>query len=173
MPAYLVGFQFWKANARKFYAIPDKDRQQSSRGQKKRQRMSDSTFETSTIQGESEDVSHLKQLKDMMTAIKASNDTILQLTKDSKVPLGLKKLLTDALKCHICQAVPFKPSIVMTKCCKSILGCESCVNNWYSGPDALTKTCPRCRAERGFCETMRVLGLDELAAGVKSILGDD
>ncbi|KAL5496426.1 hypothetical protein EMCRGX_G012706 [Ephydatia muelleri] len=112
------GFLFWKANARKFYAVPEVDTQ-TSRRQKKRQRLSDSstTLETTSNVTDSDDQLH--------------------------------------------------------KCCKTILGCEACVNLWYSGPDALEKTCPRCRAKRGFCETMVVLGLDELVAGAKSILGDD
>ena len=54
-----------------------------------------------------------------------------------------------------------QPPVVVAKCCKSILGCESCTNNWYSGPDAMTKTCPLCRAERGFTETMILNGLHD------------
>ena len=103
-----------------------------------------------------------------MAAIKASSDTILQLTKDSKIPLGLKHFLADAFNCHMCSTC-----IVLAKCCKTILDCEACANLWYSGLDALEKTCPRCRAMRGFCETMVVLGLDELVAGAKRILGDN
>ena len=59
--------------------------------------------------------------------------------------------------------------ILLAKCCKSIIGCEECVNRWYSGPDALTKSCPRCRSERGYNETMRVLGLDDLLTGLKRL----
>ncbi|KAL5463152.1 hypothetical protein EMCRGX_G032028 [Ephydatia muelleri] len=114
--------------------------QQTSRRQKKRQRLSDSstTLETTSNVTDSDDQLH-KVKEDILAAIRASSDTILQLTKDSNIPLG----------------------------------CEACVNLWYSGPDALEKTCPRCRAKREFCETMVVLGLDELVAGAKSILGDD
>lgn len=151
------------------------DTQQTSR-KKKRRRLSDSTnLEATTNVTDSEDANHLQlqELKeDVLAAIKASNDTILQLTKDSKIPLGLKHLLADAFKCHICRSCIQSP-LVLAKCCKTVIGCESCVNSWYSGPDALSKTCPRCRAEKGFCETMRILGLDELVAGVKRILGGD
>ena len=50
--------------------------------------------------------------------------------------------------------IPIRPPAILSKCCKSsIIGCERCVNKWYSGTEALTKTCPSCRAERGYCDT--------------------
>jgi len=36
-----------------------------------------------------------------------------------------------------------------------------CANSWYSGPEAMMKTCPLCRAERGFTETMILNGLHD------------
>jgi len=35
------------------------------------------------------------------------------------------------------------------------------VDTWYSGEDAMRKTCPICRAERGCNETMVLRGLSE------------
>ena len=35
------------------------------------------------------------------------------------------------------------PSIIISKCCKTVVGCEKCVNEW-------------CRAERGYNETYYV-----------------
>eukprot|EP00731_Ephydatia_muelleri_P007920 Em0004g258a len=53
------GFLFWKANARKFYAVPEVDTQ-TSRRQKKRQRLSDSstTLETTSNVTDSDDQLH-------------------------------------------------------------------------------------------------------------------
>ena len=39
---------------------------------------------------------------------------------------------------------------------------EECTNRRYSGPDVPTKTCPKCREERGYTETMVLHGLDDL-----------
>lgn len=91
-----------------------------------------------------------------MNSIKISIEDINLFTRDtqSKLPIGLKRALQENFKCKICHSSPMQPPVVVAKCCKSILGCESCTNNWYSGPDAMTKTCPLCRAERGFTETM-------------------
>ena len=96
----------------------------------------------------------------------------MAVTKNSKLPLGLKKTLTDCLKCTIC-AGPMKPPVIVTKCCKSLLGCEPCVNSWYSGQDALTKTCPKCRSARGYNETMILHGLDPLLQMHNKLEGDD
>ena len=58
----------------------------------------------------------------------------------------------------------------MSKCCKTIIGCESCVNVWYSGAEALTKACPACRAERGYSETVILRGLDTFLDEIKHVI---
>ena len=93
--------------------------------------------------------------------------SLLHVTKDMQP--GLKLLLTDALKCKICLDSPAKPPLILAKCCKSILGCQQCVNGWYKD-GGLTKSCPACRSPRGLSETMVLLGLDELAEGVRDVL---
>ena len=103
-------------------------------------------------------------------SIKNDLNEIVSFTKESKIPLGLKRILRDTFKCSICHSVPIKPPVIVTKCCKSILGCQDCVNEWFSGPDALIKTCPACRADRGYNETMLLHGLDDFLLQVRSPL---
>ena len=102
----------------------------------------------------------LDMVLDEVQGVKASLVEMMALTQDSKVPIGLKRIIRDTFKCHICHTVPIKPPVIVTKCCKNILRCESCINKWYSGSEALTKPCPACRAERGYNETMLLRGLD-------------
>ena len=64
------------------------------------------------------------------------------------------------------------PPVIATKCCKTLLGCEGCINGWYSGEDALTKSCPACRAERGYNDTLIVKGLDDFLEQVKEALDE-
>ncbi len=99
--------------------------------------------------------------------IKETLGEMMTLSTDSNFPMGLKRILRETFKCRICHTVPSKPPVIVTKCCKTILGCESCINNWYSGQDALTKTCPSCRAERGYNETMLLRGLDDFLTQVR------
>lgn len=44
------------------------------------------------------------------------------------------------------------------------------MNHWYSGDEALTKTCPACCADRGYNETMLLRGLDEFLIGVRQAI---
>lgn len=56
---------------------------------------------------------------------------IKELDKDSIIPIAVKHLITDAFKCKICLKSPLTPPLIITKCCKTILGCENCANEWY------------------------------------------
>ena len=83
-------------------------------------------------------------------------------------PPALKRSLTDCLKCKICQGSPFSPPIILAKCCSNIIGCQGCVDAWFSGADALTKACPICKCERGYAHTSRFHGIDELCEVLES-----
>ena len=102
--------------------------------------------------------------------IKEALGEMMTLSADSSIPMGLKRILRETFKCHICHTVPINPPVIVTKCCKTILGCESCINSWYSGEDALTKTCPSCRAARGYNETMLLRGLDDFLIQVRKAI---
>ena len=62
--------------------------------------------------------------------------------------------------------------MIFGKWCRSILGCKVCINKWFSGEDAMTKSCPRCATERGYAETVRNCGLDEFLARIQDIMQD-
>ena len=47
---------------------------------------------------------------------------ILHLNEKSKLSMGLQWLIRDTFQ--ICLAIPIKPPIIMSKCCKSVIGCE-------------------------------------------------
>ena len=66
-----------------------------------------------------------------------------------------------------------QPPIVFAKCCKTIIGCDMCINQWYNGDDALTKICPHCRVDRGYTETVRLHGLDDMLKGLQELLSED
>lgn len=101
--------------------------------------------------------------------VKRSIQTIFSLTKDSKLPLGLKKVLVETFRCLICSTLPIKPPIIVAKCCKHILGCQACVDKWFSGSEGLQKCCPYCRTERGYTETMVLRGMDEFIGATKKL----
>ena len=77
----------------------------------------------------------------------------------------------DAFMCKICHAFPMMPPLIFTRCCKVVVGCEQCINQWYSGEDALTKACPLCRKARGYNETSQVLGFTDFIGDLDVIMG--
>ena len=159
--------KFWKVNSRKFYAVPDEDLLAPVR---KKSRKSLSSIEDHDNHLSSSCADVLNNFSDEIALLHQKIDRVFELTKDTPVFLGLRGLLQDTLKCKICHISPMRPPIVLAKCCRSILGCESCVNRWYEGTDALTKRCPGCQRERGYAETIRLHGLDDLLSGIREII---
>ena len=126
----------------------------------------DSDFEEPTCPKRSRDnniiESKVDDIKEDVESIKDVIQDILHLNEKSNIPVGLQRIIRDAFQCKICLTIPVKPPVIMSKCCKVIIGCEICVNGWYTGSEALTKTCPSCRTERGYSETMLLRGLLEV-----------
>ena len=98
---------------------------------------------------------------------------ILKLTKGMKLPPGLYIQLKQTFKCHICQISPITPPVIYTRCCKNLLGCERCVDKWYSGNEGRARNCPLCRYERGLPETSRLNGLDDFLHSISPLFADD
>lgn len=69
----------------------------------------------------------------MIQDIKDDIEELKSLTTDSttNLPLGLQNEICGSFKCTICHTLPIKPPIIVAKCCKSIIGCEDCINKWY------------------------------------------
>ena len=114
----------------------------------------------------------LQRLIDEVAAIRDIITDMMSLTSNTSIPLGLRRILRDTFKCQICHNVPIRPPVIVTKCCRNILGCQECVNTWYSGPEAITRTCPMCRAERGCNETMMLRGLTDFMETIKKIYNE-
>lgn len=117
-----------------------------------------------------QDTCTLTTMQNDIESIKDSITEITSLSVNTKVPLGLLRILQSTFKCHICHTVPIKPPIILMKFCKQIVGCENCLNQWFSGPSALTKACPLCRLERGYSETVMVRGLDDFLVQIANVL---
>ena len=64
------------------------------------------------------------------------------------------------------------PPVIFAQCCKSIIGCQICIDTWYRGDDGITQKCPLCGTGHALPETMRQHGLDDFLHAIKPILGD-
>ena len=172
-----VGVLFWKHPRRKLYAVTQKDLKEIRR-RRSSSNYIDTSDDESDVGGGGMSGSTRKKAKldntleaigQDVSVIRETITEMMTLTADCSMPLGLKRVVNDTFKCYICHVIPVKPPIIVTKCCKNMLGCQECVNTWYSGPDAMLKTCPICRAERGCNETMGLRGLTEFLESIRKI----
>ena len=101
-------------------------------------------------------------------ALRNQVDSLLEVQGTLRLPLSLRKLLLENFKCIVCRSV-MKPPVIFARCCKRIVGCESCVDTWYRGAQSegnLSQTCPQCRSERAYADTCRINGLDDFLQGI-------
>lgn len=89
--------------------------------------------------------------------------------RSDAIPKAFKEALEHAFKCKTCQSVPFKAPIILATCCSNIIGCQTCVDTWFSGPNALNRNCPICQQECGYAHTSTLHGLDKVAAEVEKL----
>ena len=108
----------------------------------------------------------LEEIEDLKTIVTDATS----LTKECNIPLPLIQMMRDSFQCKICHCIPSQPPIIVSRCCKVILGCEPCINSWFSGQDALTKPCPCCRHDRGYSETMTLRGLDDFLIQARELM---
>ena len=66
----------------------------------------------------------LKSLKDEVISVKKTVSDAMSLTPESVLPLGLRRIVRGTFECQIFHTVPVQPPVIVTKCCKNILGCQ-------------------------------------------------
>lgn len=111
----------------------------------------------------------------MLNDLKGKLDKVFLITKTTKVPASIKQLILETLSCKICQQSPMQPPIIFALCCKVIIGCQKCVDRWYTADelgDTLSKSCPACRTDRGYSQTVRLHGIDDLLKGFSPLFED-
>lgn len=114
----------------------------------------------------------LSTIDSKLSKIEDVSMKIMQVNSNLQLPLGLSTLLLDAFKCHICHSSPLDPPAMFARCCNRILGCRRCVDNWYKGEEGPSRKCPLCRNDRGFTDTAKLLGLDDLLLAVKGVVNE-
>lgn len=128
-----VGLTFWKSPRRKVYAVAHNDIQElmscSSRSftSSRESHQTDSSDDEEFLppkgkKGRYEKV--LQSVKDELVSLKDTVADVISLTPQSFLPLGIRRVIRDTFKCQICHSIPANPPIIVTKCCKNILGCQ-------------------------------------------------
>jgi hypothetical protein len=172
----ILGLAFWKVPRRLIYAVELPKYSGAKSSKKKHTSLLD--CEDDDFDEELERKPKRNKLEEKFDALsedmKALRDTVSQVTdlaKMSNIPIALTRVMKETFQCKVCLSVPIKPPVIISKCCKVLLGCETCINRWYSGPEALTKQCPACNHARGYNETQMLRGLDDFLIDTKKIIG--
>lgn len=162
--------KFWKVGSRKIYAVKSSEMKMKRKFPADTSSSSDSDVPRSKVikSGQPPYVEMQKNLKEINNKVSA----LFEINRTLQIPLGMRKVLIENFKCVMCHNI-IRPPVIFTRCCKYMLGCERCVHTWYKGDDSLSKTCPRCRADRGYADTCRVNGLDDFLIGISKLLDDD
>ena len=152
---FLLGIRFWKVGSRKLFAVRDK-----GKGKKRKRAAND-------LDSEDDKLGHARVIK-KLDIISAKISQVFEVNTHLPLPLGFSTVAYETFKCSICLASPISPPAIFGRCCKRIIGCQRCIDEWYSGNDRMTKRCPLCQGERGYVDTMILLGIEEFL----SALGD-
>jgi len=145
---------FWKSPRRKILAVAN-----PSEG------VSSDELEDSEPRPKKRKGKKLEEIMEGLASIKNSIDSV----STERLPLCLLSALQQNFKCTICHAFPIQPPVMVALCCKTIVGCEACTIEWYSGQDGSVKTCPLCRAEEGNSQTMKLNGVDDFMTTISNI----
>lgn len=140
----IIGLKFWKVGSRKLYAV-----QAGGRGKRKQ---------------EEPEAAMVKRLKDM-------DGKISKVLALSAAEHPLTAAVVEAFKCAICLSGPLRPPAVVGKCCRRIIGCGSCVEEWYRQEDeeqSVAKRCPLCQCADGHAHIMEILGVDDVIDGARA-----
>ena len=161
-----IGLKFWKVGSRKIFAISTADLKDLKR------HIADSSS-SDTDQAEPPKKKKPVEIDKNIKALRTQVDSLLQIQGTLRIPLSLRILLLETFSCFVCQQV-IRPPVIFARCCKRIIGCESCIDTWYrsdaqQSDQNRSKICPQCRAERGYADTCRVHGLDDFLLGVSKI----
>ena len=121
--------KFWKAPRRKVYAIRKFDREQKLKQKSKRSAIilddSDEDVEEGPKKRSRIQSDTFEEIKEDIAEIASVVQEIKELDRTNSVPLALKQLIIDAFKCKICLQAPMAAPPIFSRCCKTLLGCES------------------------------------------------
>ena len=163
--------KFWKVGSRKIFAV----RQGDLKGKNCRKRgpvvISDSESDDDLQPLRKKSTGELPlQLVEEVRGMRKDIQCLFQITGKMKISPGLYRLLRDTFQCHICRSTPMAAPVIFTRCCHRILGCQTCVDAWYSGEDGISRSCPICRFERAYSETTTLRGLDDFLKVITPLL---
>ena len=96
----------------------------------------------------------LATIKSDVDLLRTEMKKLYKIDRFTQVSPALYEQLLQSFKCAIYQNL-ITPPVIFGRCCKSITGCQGCIDTWYRGEDGMAKSCPRCDTPRALPDTMR------------------
>ena len=94
-----------------------------------------------------------------------------QIVFEHRFSLSFIASFEDAFQCSICQQTPARPPLITCSACSTLVGCETCTNEWYR-ESSLYKRCPKCCSERGLAKTFVLRGFNEVVTQIRQLHED-
>ena len=171
-----IGIQFWKVGSRKIFAVRESDLR-PNRPRKNTISLdsdsSDDMFLPLSKRGKcvsGKQLSESDQLLTEMQGLRKEIGQLFEVNKGLPIPIGLKRIICDTFRCCICQCT-MVPPVIFGRCCKSLIGCQSCTDQWFRGETGLMQqACPKCRAERAYAETCVFKGIDDFLLAIHPLV---
>ncbi|XP_062401071.1 uncharacterized protein LOC134092282 [Sardina pilchardus] len=162
-----TGSPYWRQNARKVLAVPEKDF--TDLQGTKRRRMSRKNEEVGGIAEVTEKIEELvlasQSLPDVTSAFRELTD--LAAVKRLTLTQSQLQAIKHGFSCAICLKLMTEP--IFTQCCQTLIGCKTCVEEWHRNSD----TCAKCRGSVEGDSMFEVKGLSEALSVLRSLFEEE
>ena len=118
----------------------------------------------------SEDV--LENLITEVSEMKGQIEGYKKLAFRHKFSLSFLESMDETFSCCICKRVPPKTPLVGCQVFSTLVGCQRCTDIWFGGPGELTKSCPKCTAQRGLANSFILKGFDNFVDQICEMMRD-
>ncbi|KAI7807114.1 hypothetical protein IRJ41_022630, partial [Triplophysa rosa] len=162
-----TGSQYWKQNARKILAVQEQAFQELQRT--KRRRMSRKDEDAAGIGEITEKIEELVLASQSLPDITAAVKELTNLAATQRVILTPSQLQTikQGFCCVVCMKFIEEP--VFTECCRSIIGCKTCVEQWQE----TSVHCAKCRGNTAGNNIFEINGVSEALAVLRSLFEEE
>ncbi|XP_026098658.1 E3 ubiquitin-protein ligase UHRF2-like isoform X2 [Carassius auratus] len=163
----ITGSQYWKQNARKILAIQEQAFQEVQGS--KRRRMSRKDEDAAGIGEVTEKIEELVLASQTLPDITAAIRELTNLAATQRVILTPSQLQTikQGFCCVICMKFIEEP--VFTECCRSIIGCKTCVVQWQE----TSVHCAKCRGNTANNTIYEINGLSDTFSVLRSLYEEE
>ena len=107
----------------------------------------------------------LEDIQEVKSEIKKFHDLAFR----PKFSVSFLLELEEAFSCIIYRRIPARKPLIACSECSSLIVCQKCVNEWYSGMQGLKQKCPKCRCDRGLTKTVVLKGFDKLPQEIRNL----